>query len=115
MKKIIIFILSIVGIFLQTQGYSATGEGEVQGSLSLQEKKVRLTSLDRVSDEFLLEKLGSLDRMSVGPERIIKYMTTRENEVLLIRVLLMGKLHGLSPEILERRVEGARTGGGRGR
>lgn len=80
--------------------------------LSLEEKRPRLTSLDRSSDEYLLEKLASVSRVSVGPERIVRYIVTRENEVVLIRVILMGKLHGLTPAAIEARLSPAYLSGG---
>lgn len=67
-----------------------------------EDREVRLTSLDRYSDEYLLEKLGAMDRIRVGPERIVRYILTRENEVVLIRILLQGKLHRLTPEAIEQ-------------
>ena len=70
--------------------------------LRTEEKGVRLTSLDRYSDEYLLEKLGAMNRIRVGPERIVNYILTRENEVVLIRILLQGKLHQLTPAAIEK-------------
>lgn len=75
--------------------------------LGTEDRKARLTSLDRASDEYLLEKLGSLTRISVGPERIVKYMITREDEVVLLRVILMGKLHRLTAAAIEKRLSQA--------
>lgn len=69
--------------------------------LHTEDKEVRLTSLDRHSDEYLLEKLGAMDRIRVGPERIVRYILTRENEVVLIRIILQGKLHRLTPAAIE--------------
>ena len=68
------------------------------------EKRVRLTSLDRDSDEYLLEKIARMKRISIGPERIVSYMIKRENEATLLRIILMGKLHGLSARAIEKRV-----------
>lgn len=76
----------------------------LEEALKSEEKGVRLTSLDRHSDEYLLEKLGTLGRIRVGPERIVRYMLTRENEVVLLRILLMGKLHKLSAAAIEERI-----------
>lgn len=80
--------------------------------LGSEEKTVRLTSLDRDSDDYLLEKLGFMSRMALGPERIVKYMLTREDEVTLLRITLMGKLHGISSEVLERRIRPSLVRGG---
>lgn len=77
------------------------------GVLVVEEKKPRLTTLDRDSDEYLLEKMVPMARVSVGPERIVMYMTTRESEVVVLRIILMGKLHGIAPQSIERRLSRA--------
>ncbi|MFH1149692.1 MAG: V-type ATPase subunit [Actinomycetota bacterium] len=64
----------------------------------------RLTSFDRASDEFLLEELRQFSTVSVGPERVVRYMLARENEVAMLRVIFVGKLNALSPEVIESRL-----------
>ena len=71
-----------------------------------------LSSLDRASDEFLVEKLGSSRRIAVGPERIVTYMMALENEVAVLRIVLMGKLHGVSSVTLEARLSPVYSRGG---
>jgi V/A-type H+-transporting ATPase subunit C len=78
--------------------------GIIAGALEAGDELPRLSLLDRASDEYLMERVRKLSRVSVGPERIIKYMTTRETEVTLIRVILVGKLNGLSTGLLEERI-----------
>jgi V/A-type H+/Na+-transporting ATPase subunit C len=68
------------------------------------EGKVRLTSLDRASEEYLLEKLRGFSRVSVGPERIVRFMLSRENEVALLRIIFLGKLHALTPAAIEAQI-----------
>jgi len=68
------------------------------------EEGARLTTLDRASDEYLLDQVKGFSRVSVGPERIVRYMLARENEVLVLRIIFMGKLHSLSPEVIEARL-----------
>lgn len=79
----------------------------LEPSLTRSEGRIRLTTLDRESDEYLLEQVRLFRQVSVGPERIVKYMLTRENEVAMLRVILMGKLHGLTPEAITRRMPAA--------
>ncbi len=86
--------------------------GMLEEVLHSEDRQVRLTSLDRDSDEFLLEKLAGMRRMALGPERIVMYMLKRENEVTLLRVVLMGKLHGVSAPVIERRLSSTYTRGG---
>lgn len=40
----------------------------------------------------------------VGPEPVISYVLERESEVATLRVLLLGTLGGLDPEVLRRYV-----------
>jgi len=72
--------------------------------LSRGERRVRLTSFDQESDDRLLEAINGFKAVSVGPERIVKYMMARENEVAVLRIILMGKLHYLSAEVIEARL-----------
>jgi V/A-type H+-transporting ATPase subunit C len=68
------------------------------------EERARLTSLDRVSDDILLEKVGNFSKVSIGPERIVKYMMTRENEVVMLRIIFVGKLNLLPTGDIEARL-----------
>ena len=65
---------------------------------------LRLTSLDRISDDYLLGELRKFSSVSVGPERIVRYMLTRETEVGVIRAILLGKLHNVPPQTIEARL-----------
>jgi len=78
--------------------------GMLADVLSRGEEKVRLTSLDRASDEYLLDRVSRFSSVSVGPERIVRFMLTRENEVSMLRIIFMGKLHGLTPAVIEERL-----------
>lgn len=69
--------------------------------------RARLTSLDRATDEYLLERIRGMSVVSMGPERIIRYMLTRESEVAVLRVIFMGKLHYLSSEVIAARLPAA--------
>ena len=68
------------------------------------DEKARLTSLDRATDEYLLEQLHRFASVSVGPERVVRYMLARENEVAMLRVIFIGKLNALTPGMIESRL-----------
>lgn len=74
------------------------------GLLERGDEKVRLTSLDKASDEFLLAELRRFSTVSVGPERVVRYMLARENEIAMLRVIFVGKLNALTPETIESRL-----------
>lgn len=82
----------------------ASGYGKMLEKVLPADGTVRLTSLDRESDEFLLSHVRGLSRVSVGPERIVRFMLTREDEVMILRVILMGKIHRLTPEFIAGRI-----------
>jgi V/A-type H+-transporting ATPase subunit C len=72
------------------------------GFLESADEVVRLTDFDRKADDYLMDLVRRARRISVGVEPIFGYIHARENEVTVIRILLMGKLHNLSPAAIER-------------
>lgn len=78
----------------------------VAGMAGAEEKGARFTSLDKAYEGFLFEKIGSSARVAIGPERIVRYMLSRESDVATLRIVLMGKLHGLRPVDIEKRLSG---------
>ncbi len=65
---------------------------------------VRLTDFDRRVDDYLMELTRRARRISVGMEPIFGYVKAREVEVTVVRIILMGKLHNLSPADIEKMV-----------
>ncbi|MHB8893672.1 MAG: V-type ATPase subunit [Candidatus Geothermincolia bacterium] len=76
----------------------------LEGAIMKGDKRPRFALLDRASDDYLMEQVRLLGRVSVGPERIVKYMTARENEAMMLRVIFVGKLNELSTELIESRI-----------
>ncbi len=75
------------------------------GLLSLMEGSediVGLTDFDRRSDDYLMDMLRGTKRISIGAEPIFAYVRARENEVMLVRIILMAKLNNIPPEAIER-------------
>ncbi len=67
-----------------------------------EEEVVRLTEFDRRSDDQLMEMVRGTKRISVGVEPIFAYLRSRENEVLMVRLILVAKLHQVPPEAIEK-------------
>lgn len=84
----------------------------MEAVLSTEDKTVRLTAFDRESEEYLLEKLAGMKRISIGPERVVRYALLREDEVAMLRVILFSKLYGVSTGAAARRLNPAYLGGG---
>ncbi len=62
-----------------------------------------LTQLEREYDNFLLDLIAPAKMISLGIEPLVGYWLAKENEVKLLRIILVGKANQLSnPEIKER-------------
>lgn len=62
-----------------------------------------LTQLERDCDNFLLDMIAPAKMISLGIEPLVGYLLAKENEVKLLRIILVGKANQLSnPEIKER-------------
>ena len=62
-----------------------------------------LTQLEREYDNFLLDLITPAKMISLGIEPLVGYLLAKENEVKLLRIILVGKANQLSnPEIKER-------------
>lgn len=62
-----------------------------------------LTQLERESDNFLINLIEPAKMISLGIEPLVGYLLAKENEVKLLRIILVGKANQLSnPEIKER-------------
>ncbi len=62
----------------------------------------RLTDFDRRSDDYLMDMVRVTKRISVGVEPIFSYIRARENEVLMVRMILVAKLHNITPAAIEK-------------
>ncbi len=67
-----------------------------------QEEITGLAEFDRRSDDHLMELVRGTKRVSVGVEPIFAFIHSRENEVTVVRTVLMAKLMGLPGEETER-------------
>jgi len=63
---------------------------------------VRLTEFDRRSDDQLMDTLRGYKRISVGVEPVLAYLRARENEVLMVRLILVAKIHNIAPDAIQR-------------
>ncbi len=72
--------------------------------LEVEDEQIRLTDYDKRADDLLMAQLHRALQIAVGVEPILGYMRGRENDVTVLRIILMGKLHNLSPEAIERHV-----------
>ncbi len=66
------------------------------------EEKPSLSDFDRRSDDYIMDMLRASRRISVGVEPVFAFIRARENEVTMVRMILMAKLHNLAPEAVEK-------------
>ncbi len=69
--------------------------------LDVRDDQVGLTEYDRRADDLLMTELHRAQRLVAGVEPILGYVRGRENDVMVLRIILMGKLHNLAPETIE--------------
>ncbi len=88
---------------LRALGRSRYAAGFLQ-LLEVEDQQIRLTTYDKRADDLLMAELHRARHIAVGVEPILGYVRGRENDVAVLRMILMGKLHNLSPEDIERHV-----------
>lgn len=66
------------------------------------EETFRLTDFDRKSDDYLMNMVRGTKRISLGVEPIFAYIRARENEALMVRMILIAKLHNIAPASIEK-------------
>jgi len=67
-------------------------------------ENVDLSLLDREADNFLLAHAKAAKLVPVGIEPIVGYILAKENEVNVVRIILAGRLSGLSRDQIRGRV-----------
>lgn len=66
-----------------------------------------LARFDVAADEILLRYVASARAVAFGPEPVVGYVMHREAQIVMVRVLLLGKLAGLDADSLRARLRGA--------
>lgn len=66
------------------------------------DETVRLTDFDRKSDDQLLEMVLATKKISVGVEPVFAFIRASENEVLMVRMILIAKLHNIPQASIEK-------------
>jgi len=78
-------------------------------NIDLTEKRVRLTNFDRAADDFVLTYLKGARMVAAGPETVIGYIYAKENEMVILRIIMMGNLHALTPQEIDNLLRGVYT------
>ncbi len=76
----------------------------VEEGLQEWQEKGRLTRLEKLADDFLLEFVRSHRHQPFGPQPLLGYLLAVENELKLIRIIMVGKLNHLPIEEIRERL-----------
>jgi vacuolar-type H+-ATPase subunit C/Vma6 len=68
------------------------------------ENEETFVELERGMEDFLMHYLQQAKRVTFGPEPVFAYTLARKQELGLLRILGVGKLNSVPPEILKRRM-----------
>lgn len=63
-----------------------------------------ISSLDALYDNYIMSNVRDAKRVNFGPEPIIAYIIAKETEIKIIRIIMVGKINGVSTEIIRERL-----------
>ncbi|MBU3090613.1 V-type ATP synthase subunit C [Clostridium sp. CM028] len=85
--------------------FSSSKYGEVV-RIGLEEyiKTGKLSSLEKLSENYIMEKLRAAKYVTFGPEPIFAYIAAKETEIKIIRIITVGKLNNVDTTIIRERM-----------
>lgn len=101
-----VFIKSYDEVFEKfAEQLSAYGFKEVflEGTEALAETG-KFTTLEKLLDNKVIEYIKSAKYISFGIEPLAGYLIAKDNEIKIARIILAGKLAGISPELIRERL-----------
>jgi V/A-type H+-transporting ATPase subunit C len=63
-----------------------------------------VNTLEKLSDNYLMKLIKEGKFVSFGPEPIISYLVAKETEIKVIRIIMVGKLNNVSPQLIRERL-----------
>jgi V/A-type H+-transporting ATPase subunit C len=67
-------------------------------------KEKTFSTLEKLSDNFVLEYLSQSRAVVFGKEPLVSYLLLKENEIKILRILLVGKLNHLPAVVIKERL-----------
>lgn len=64
----------------------------------------KFTTLEKLLDNKIMEHIKNAKYVSYGIEPLIAYLIAKDNEIKIARIILAGKLAGISPELIRERL-----------
>lgn len=83
---------------------STSYAGFIEESIQAYLKTGTLTRFEKLADDFLINHAKKAKYISFGPEPLAAFILAKENEVKLIRIILVGKINRLPVEELKERL-----------
>ncbi len=85
--------------------FSSSKYGEVV-RIGLEEyiKTGKLSSLEKLSENYIMKNLKSAKYVTFGPEPIFAYIVAKETEIKIIRIIMVGKLNNVDTTLIRERV-----------
>lgn len=84
---------------------SSTSYGAlVSAGIKYRQENRSWSELERLADNYLISFLKRAKYIVFGLEPIVAYLLARENEVKMIRMIMIGKLNGLAVDLLRSRL-----------
>ncbi|WP_326911093.1 V-type ATP synthase subunit C [Sedimentibacter sp. MB31-C6] len=75
----------------------------IEGTESLEETG-KFTALEKIFDNKLLNHVKSAKYISYGIEPLVGYLIAKDNEIKIARIILAGKIAGISSELIKERL-----------
>ncbi|WP_459129703.1 V-type ATP synthase subunit C [Guggenheimella bovis] len=81
-------------------------DATLQKGFSLMKEDGRISGLEKVYENHVLDAFREARRITFGPEVLFSYLLEKENEVKNLRMILVGKANGVSKEAIRERLRG---------
>lgn len=77
---------------------------EIKKGLEIFQNTSRLSELEKLMDDYLMELNKPSKYINFGPEPLFSYIVAKETEVKILRIIMVSKLNRLSPEDIRERL-----------
>jgi V/A-type H+-transporting ATPase subunit C len=67
-------------------------------------KDGKISTLEKLSDNYLMKLAREGKFISFGPEPLLSYLIAKETEIKVIRIIMVGKMNKVSPELIRERL-----------
>jgi V/A-type H+/Na+-transporting ATPase subunit C len=76
----------------------------VEEGIQTYQKTDTLTRYEKLADDFLINYAKQAKYVTFGPEPIVGYLLAKENEIKMIRIIMVGKINHLPTEEIKERL-----------